>query len=86
MATLIFDKLKFFKTLNSNGFTDQQADSLTTALQDSLEESQNELVTKKDLKHDLTVLQHNLERFMVKSMAGVVGVLGALVGILHLVK
>jgi hypothetical protein len=82
MTTLTFDKLKFFKTLNANGFTEQQADGLTGAFQESLVESQSELATKTDL----IILKHDMEKFMVKALITAFGLLGTLNVILHFIK
>ncbi len=78
MATITFDSLKLSDRLKTAGFTAEQAEAVVRAIA----ESQDELVTKKDLEISLAPLKadiHLLKWMMGFVLAGVVGILLKLV-------
>lgn len=57
MATILFDSHSFIKRLRSTGFTEEQAEIIVDASRDAL----GSLVTKDDLKTELTALRSDMQ-------------------------
>lgn len=51
MSAVTFDTLKFFKTLEANGFDSKQAEAIASAYRDATNEQ--DLITKEGLKFEL---------------------------------
>ena len=66
MATITFDTHKFVRKLKESGFDEKQAESLSEAMREAIDES--ELVTKKDLQIELAPISSDLN--LLKWMIG----------------
>ena len=83
MATsLIIDTHQFVEDLKAGGFTDEQAESLTRVLKKS---DLSQLVTKADLKTELTEFELRLTNTLTSRMVGIVGVGVAILALLKFV-
>lgn len=68
MAAVTFDTHKFVRKLKEAGFDEKQAEALTEALRDAIDDSA--LVTRKDLQIELAPLKADLT--LLKWMVGAV--------------
>ena len=67
MATITFDTHKFVRKLKESGFDERQAETLSEAIREAIDES--ELVTNKDLQLQLAPIAADLN--LLKWMVGV---------------
>ncbi len=67
MSTITFDTHKFVRKLKESGFDEKQAESLSEAMREAIDES--ELVTKQDLQIELAPISSDLN--LLKWMVGV---------------
>lgn len=78
MTAIVFDSHTFVKRLRATGFTEEQAEVIVDASRDALDN----LVTKDDLKTEVTRLETRLEAMEMRLTIKVGGMLIVAVGIL----
>ena len=84
MSTIVFDSHTFVKRLRATGFTEEQAEVIVDASRDAL----GNLVTKEDLKSEVTRLENRLDtlelRLTVKLGVFIAAAVGILIAVLRI--
>ncbi|MDR2212949.1 MAG: CCDC90 family protein [Pseudomonadales bacterium] len=88
MTALTFDTLKYANHLKAAGVPPEQAEAQASALSDVLEVNFKELVTKGDLKTEMTLLRQEIiqseQRMAIKMGTIVTVAVGAIAALLKL--
>lgn len=81
MSAITFDTLEYSKTLQSAGFTQEQAEAMAKAQRKAMHEmlSTQELATKNDLKTTLAETKHEILKWLMGMMVAQTALLVAVI-------
>lgn len=84
MSAISFDTLQYREELVKNGFTAEQADSITKANSTAF----SQLITLREIatKHDIQYIKTELQQFILKSITTTIMILTGIQTLLHFIN